>query len=96
MKLNVPVVLLSQLSRATECRNDKHPLLADLLHSNAIEQNSDVIIVLYRDSYYEEIYEDPNDTEVIILKNKNSETGTVHLRFVPEYNSYLPVEPKNK
>lgn len=96
VKLNVPVILLSQVSRATEHRSDKHPLLTDLLHSDAIVHVSDVILALYRESYYNKECEDPNDTEVIVLKNRNGETGTVHLRFIPEYNSYLPSESKNK
>ncbi len=91
-ELNVPVICLSQLSRANESRQDKRPLLSDLRESGAIEQDADVVIGLYRDGYYNKECENPNLAEAIILKNRKGATGTVELTWLPEYTSFASVE----
>ena len=87
-ELDVPVVCLSQLSRASETRTDKRPILSDLRESGAIEQDADVVIGLYRDGYYNKECENPNLAEAIILKNRKGMTGTIPLAWLPEYTSF--------
>ena len=91
-QLNVPVICLSQLSRANESRQDKRPMLSDLRESGAIEQDADVVIGLYRDGYYNRECENPNLAEAIVLKNRKGQTGTVNLTWVPEYTTFYSVE----
>ena len=91
-ELNVPVICLSQLSRANESRTDKRPMLSDLRESGAIEQDADVVIGLYRDGYYNKECENPNLAEAIVLKNRKGATGTVELTWLPEYTSFGNVE----
>ncbi len=91
-ELNVPVICLSQLSRANESRTNKRPMLSDLRESGAIEQDADIVLGLYREDYYNKETEDPNLAECIILKNRHGETGTVELRWMPEFTSYASVE----
>ena len=91
-ELNVPVVCLSQLSRANEARSNKRPMLSDLRESGAIEQDADIVIGLYREGYYDRECERPNDAEAIILKNRHGETGTIHLTWLPEFTSYGSAE----
>ena len=91
-ELNVPVVCLSQLSRANESRQDKRPMLSDLRESGAIEQDADVVIGLYRDGYYNKEAENPNLAEAIVLKNRKGATGTVQLNWLPEYTSFNSLE----
>ena len=91
-QLNVPVICLSQLSRANESRTDKRPMLSDLRESGAIEQDADVVIGLYRDGYYNRECENPNLAEAIVLKNRKGQTGTVNLTWVPEYTTFYSVE----
>ena len=93
-ELNVPVVCLSQLSRANESRQDKRPMLSDLRESGAIEQDADVVIGLYRDGYYNKESENPNLAEAIILKNRKGQTGTVELLWLPEYTSFTMLEKR--
>ena len=88
-ELGVPLVCLSQLSRANEGRTNKRPMLSDLRESGAIEQDADAVIGLYREGYYDENCEDPNAAEAIILKNRRGRTGTVFLRWLPEYTAYV-------
>ena len=90
-ELNVPVICLSQLSRANESRQDKRPMLSDLRESGAIEQDADVVIGLYRDGYYNKEAENPNLAEAIVLKNRKGATGTVPLNWLPEYTSFSTV-----
>ncbi len=81
MKLQTPVVCLSQLSRAVESRNNKRPMLSDLRDSGGIEQDADKVIMLYRDEYYEPNTEDRGVAEIILAKNRDGATGTTKLLF---------------
>ena len=80
-ELNVPLLALSQLSRNVEQRQDKRPILADLRGSGAIEQDSDIVIFIYRDDFYYKESETPNLAEIIVAKHRNGPTGTITLRF---------------
>ena len=91
-ELNVPVLCLSQLSRANESRSDKRPMLSDLRESGAIEQDADIILFLYRDDYYNEDSEAHNLAECIVAKNRHGETGTVELQGLPQYPTFTAVE----
>ncbi len=95
-ELNVPVICLSQLSRANESRQDKRPMLSDLRESGAIEQDADVVIGLYRDGYYNKECENPNLAEAIVLKNRKGQTGTVELSWLPEYTTFGSVEKRRE
>ena len=90
-ELNVPVVALSQLSRACEMRSDKKPLLSDLRDSGAIEQDADVVIFLYREQYYtpEQVPAETEDAEVIIAKNRQGATSSLHLGWWPKYTLFF-------
>ncbi len=88
MELNCPVLALAQLSRAPELRVNKTPILSDLRESGAIEQDADVVMMLYRDDYYNEESERPNVTDVIITKNRNGPTGSVELFFHKEHTKF--------
>ena len=94
-ELNVPVVCLSQLSRAVESRSDKRPILSDLRESGAIEQDADSVMFLYRDEYYNENTEDKGVAECIVAKNRHGETGTVKLQWVPQYQLFADREWKH-
>lgn len=87
-ELNVPVVCLSQLNRASVGRSDKRPMLNDLRDSGAIEQDADVVIALHREGYYNPESEDPYLAEAIVLKNRKGQTGTVYLQWLPEFTSF--------
>jgi len=87
-ELNVPVIALSQLSRAPETRNDHRPILSDLRESGAIEQDADMVMFLYRDDYYYEESENKNVVEVIIAKHRNGSTGTVELAWIPQFTKF--------
>lgn len=91
-ELDVPVLCLSQLSRANEKRDDKRPMLSDLRESGAIEQDADIVLFLYRDDYYNEDSEKHNIAECIVAKNRHGETGKVELRWMPEYTSFGTLE----
>lgn len=91
-ELEVPVLCLSQLSRASEGRSDKRPMLSDLRESGAIEQDADVVIGLYREGYYNKETDNPNAAEAIVLKNRKGETGTVELLWLGDYTTYVSVE----
>ena len=91
-ELNVPVLCLSQLSRANESRNDKRPMLSDLRESGAIEQDADIVLFLYREGYYNKDTENPNLAECIIAKNRHGETGTVELQWTPEFTTFTDME----
>ena len=91
-ELNVPVLCLSQLSRANEKRDNKRPQLSDLRESGAIEQDADIVMFLYREGYYDEYAEDPDIAECIVAKNRHGETGRVDLRWMPEYTMFATLE----
>lgn len=87
-EVNVPVIALSQLSRAPEARSDHRPMLSDLRESGAIEQDADLVMFLYRDDYYNEDSEKRNIAEVIIAKHRNGSTGTVELAWLGQYTKF--------
>lgn len=89
-ELNIPVICLSQLSRASEQRLDHRPLLSDLRDSGSIEQDADIVIMLYREGYYKPTDDriDPNECECIISKNRHGETRTISLYWQPEYTRF--------
>ena len=91
-ELQVPVLCLSQLSRANEKREDKRPMLSDLRDSGAIEQDADIVMFLYRDDYYREDSEQRNIAECIIAKNRHGSTGKVNLTWSPEYTTFSTFE----
>jgi len=93
-ELNVPIICLSQLNRANEQRkkDERRPQLSDLRESGSIEQDADIVMGLYRDDYYNEESEIPNRAECIVLKNRRGETGTVHLRWDPEYTNFSSLD----
>ncbi len=90
-ELDVPVVALSQLSRAVEQREKKRPVLSDLLESGGIEANADIVAFIYRESYYNQNSENRNDTEIIIAKQRNGPIGNIHLFFKENHNKFLSV-----
>ena len=94
-ELNVPVICLSQLSRAVESRQDKRPIMSDLRESGAIEQDADAILFLYRDDYYNPNTEEKNVAECIVSKNRHGETGTVKLQWLPQYTTFADREWKH-
>ena len=94
-ELNVPVICLSQLSRAVESRTDKRPILSDLRESGAIEQDADSVMFLYRDEYYNENTEDKGVAECIVAKNRHGETGTVKLQWIPQFQTFADREWKH-
>ena len=94
-ELNVPVICLSQLSRAVESRSDKRPVLSDLRESGAIEQDADSVMFLYRDEYYNEKSEDKGVAECIVAKNRHGETGTVKMQWIPQYQTFADREWKH-
>ena len=93
-ELNVPVVALSQLSRAVEQRPEHRPMLSDLRESGAIEQDADVVMFLYRDDYYNKESDKKGIAEVIIAKQRNGPIGTVELVWMPDYTKFANYEVK--
>ena len=91
-ELDVPVVALSQLSRAPETRNDHRPILSDLRESGAIEQDADLVMFLYRDEYYNPDTDKKNIAEIIIAKQRNGPTGTVELVWLDQFTKFASLE----
>ena len=91
-EINVPVIALSQLSRAPEQRPDHRPMLSDLRESGAIELDSNIVMFLYRDDYYNEDSEKKNIAEVIIAKHRSGSTGTVELSWLGNYTKFANIE----
>jgi len=87
-ELNVPVILLSQLSRAVESRTDKRPMLSDLRESGSIEQDADIVLFLYREAYYNKESQRQNISECIVAKNRHGETGSVELIWDGQYTRF--------
>lgn len=90
-ELNIPIIALSQLSRAVDARMDKRPILSDLRESGAIEQDADIIMFLYRDVVYNAEAENPESAELIIGKHRNGPTGTVFMNFIREITKFEDV-----
>ena len=91
-EINVPVIALSQLSRAPEQRPDHRPMLSDLRESGSIEQDADIVMFLYRDDYYNEDSEKKNIAEVILAKHRGGSTGTVELLWLGNYTKFANIE----
>lgn len=91
-EINVPVITLSQLSRAPETRPEHRPILSDLRESGAIEQDADIVMFLYRDDYYNPETDKKNIAEVIIAKHRNGSTGTVELVWLGQYTKFANLE----
>ena len=87
-ELDVPVIALSQLSRATEARADHKPMLSDLRESGSIEQDADIVLFIHRDDYYDQESENKNTAEIIVAKNRHGETGTVKLGWEGKYTRF--------
>jgi replicative DNA helicase len=94
-ELNVPIIALSQLSRSVEQRTNKRPMMSDLRESGSIEQDADLIIMLYRDSYYNPDSPDRNAAEIIVTKHRNGPTGTVKLLFEPEFTQFRNMQRRH-
>ncbi len=91
-ELEVPVIALSQLSRACESRQDKRPMMSDLRDSGAIEQDADMVCFLYRDEYYNPDTEKKNQAELLVSKHRNGSTGTVDLAWLGQYTKFANLE----
>ncbi|MCS1352667.1 replicative DNA helicase [Mechercharimyces sp. CAU 1602] len=91
-ELDVPIMALSQLSRAVEQRQDKRPMMSDLRESGSLEQDADIVSFLYRDDYYDEESEKKNIVEVLISKQRNGPVGKVELLFLKQYSKFLSLD----
>ncbi|HCQ22522.1 MAG: replicative DNA helicase [Anabaena sp. CoA2_C59] len=94
-ELSVPIIALSQLSRGVEARTNKRPMLSDLRESGSIEQDADIVMMLYRDEYYSPDTPDRGIAEVIIAKHRNGPTGTIKLLFDPQFTKFKNLAKPN-
>jgi replicative DNA helicase len=94
-KFNLPVLLVCQLSRGVEQRQDKRPMMSDLQDSGRIEQDADMILFLYRDDYYNKESEKQNIVEIIVAKQRNGPVGTVDMAFIKEYGKFVNLDRKH-
>ena len=88
-EIDVPVIALSQLSRAPEQRDDHRPMLQDLRESGSIEQDADIVMFIYRDDYYNQDQPPTNIAEIIIAKNRSGPTGKIELLWMPQYTKFV-------
>jgi replicative DNA helicase len=86
--LDVPIIALSQLSRAVEQRHDKRPILSDLRESGSLEQDADIVVFIYRDEYYNDESDQQGLAEVIVAKHRNGPTDTIKLSFLRRYAKF--------
>ena len=99
--LMIPVVVCAQLSRSTEARGSSHkPQLADLRESGSIEQDADIVVMLYREDYYKNEKENPkeievNSAELLVQKNRHGPTGSIKMAWNPQYTLYTCVQQNN-
>jgi len=91
-ELNVPVLVMSQLSRANVQRQDKRPVLSDLRESGSLEQDADIVLGLYREDYFGKTEKNESKAELIVMKNRHGETKTIELQWLPEYTTYTSLE----
>lgn len=91
-ELQIPILALSQLSRAVESRTTKEPILSDLRESGSIEQDADVVMMIYREDYYNEFTENKGITNVFIRKNRNGPVGGVDLKFEKQYMKFYDID----
>ena len=95
-ELSVPVLALSQLSRAVEHRDKKQPMLADLRDSGSIEQDADVVMFIYREDYYDPETERRNIADILIRKHRNGPIGQIELYFIPEQTRFRSIDKKRE
>jgi replicative DNA helicase len=94
-ELDVPIIAVSQLNRAAESREDKRPRLGDLRESGAIEQDADIVMMLYRDDYYDPASELAGVAEINIVKNRSGETGKISMNFQKEFTQFNDLAKQN-
>lgn len=93
-ELNVPIIALSQLSRAVESRPDKRPVMSDLRESGSIEQDADIVMMMYREEYYDEFTEKKGVTDIFVRKNRNGPIGSIELMFNKNNQKFIEIEHK--